>query len=239
MFFGGLPVDLLHGKQEGVCEVKSLYEWECSSLLKVKVTVNGNDVYMNNNNNKVLLSVDKKDVYVPKMFIESVHEEVFRQYVDRNRCERRLFAKRIEFLCEREVVNEFGKVVFEFREFEMMLNGKDVFACGKHETKCKCVFVYDTTYTQSDSTWMFGISVLSHFAMMFDYDLSRVSFYSDTLIHDKRHLIPANTNTNNNKPTQHHYHSLMRILFKIIIYINITSIAIIMYNDIKQSFSII
>lgn len=173
--FGGIPeIGIRSNKYNGTCKVNENRDtWGCD-LKKVSI-----GKYTYNNKYPMHFQSGESAVRIPKDFFLFLKNEVFKEYLETNKCSLIKYILDDVIRCEDRVYDELPDFYFDFGEYSVTLDKKYLF----HQMfKQMQLGMY--IQKEGETDWIFGMPFFKSHHVLFDYEKNTITFYSNsTIIH--------------------------------------------------------
>ena len=178
LFLGGIPPTYIINTYSGSCNINDRYDnWGC----QVRAVLLGNKEFTIKDGYGYL-SATQSEISVPKTFLTFLNETYFQQYFDQGDCFVNEVIDKNDFIsfetdCNCSVYETFPQLKFILGNIKISLNGRSLFK--KEVDKCRLIIKENMN---DENTFIFGISLLRLFHILFDYDKKSITFYSKEII---------------------------------------------------------
>lgn len=160
---GGVPEEVLEkNKYSATCKVTGGNNWGCglkNVIFDDKLFKNHYDLSFQANDARIL---------APKMFMNFLMEEYFKDLIRRNVCEKDTL------ICKCSSFSSFPNLIFNIDNNLIKLNQKSLY----RRTALGCQLYIQENVEEPDK-WQFGMSFLNNFVTLFNYENSTITFYSN------------------------------------------------------------
>ena len=176
LVFGKNPSKMKTHSSSAQLKVKSEYNtWgsELSYIFLDKISyISKNTFYTNKY--YTFFDAGLKGIHVPADFYQFVMDNIFKSYVEKNKCRDVIFSEATFFVCDTDIIGTFPDLIFVFENQAIKLPMKKVFAPMGSTSDLLMV-----PNTIINDTFILGNSFISEYDAMFDYQEKKISFYSN------------------------------------------------------------
>ena len=168
-YFGGFPKNITAGRLQGKCSRDlSVNIWSCF--------VNGIEVEGSNFAiNSFVQFRNIKETFVTREFFDFLIEKVFKELIQKGKCEKSFISREISIRCAIETVNELRNITFIIDSTNYSISLTKFFDCFKFF--CYSTIVFDGVIGDN---FVIGTSFLNVFDVLFDFEENQIAFYLDS-----------------------------------------------------------
>ena len=186
IYFGIVKPVYLSFFKKGVCNMKkNLNYWNCY-LRNIKINnSNINPFYYSN---YASFQVNKKKMLVPKRFMNYLEENVFKDLLNKKKCNITIKEKKRYIYCDEfTTITTLPRLIFDFGNFKKMVNFLNLFVCYVNDI---CYSLFKSFEYENEENWILTSSFIHHLLVSFDYKKKSVTIYGTFMEPiDKRELI--------------------------------------------------
>lgn len=188
LYLGGIPDNYTEGRYQSSCDaLRNQTNWSCY-LSQIAIQTSEKQFISNVNSIFYFNNVDWFS-YCPSYFMDDLIENFFKKEMQANDCfflEKR--PKRV-IVCVSTDINKKGNITFTIGDYVYTLRLEEYWMCG--EELCR----FGIIESPNDNQFAFGTLFYQKFNILFDYQKSKISFYSFQSIEK----VLFNENINRNK----------------------------------------